>query len=174
MNCGKILRAMVVAIWTLFLLQICFAVQLEQSVKAAFIYNFTKYVTWPAKAFDSGSSPIVIGIVGQDSLGGALEVAVNGKTVEGRPLVVRHLHWGQDLTGCHVLFVPGGEQENAAALKSLAGKPILIVGESSGFTHRAGIINFVIQSSRVRFEINDRAAKDRGLSISSKLLSLGI
>lgn len=159
---------------TLCLVQAGSAQQIEQSVKAAFLYNFTKYVTWPAGSFESATSPIVIGIVGQDSLGGALESTVSGKTVDGRSIIVRHYRWNDDLSSCHVLFVPAAEVSNASQLLRLKQRPILTVGESAGFARRFGMINFVLRANRVRFEINAEAAREGTLTISSKLLSLGI
>jgi hypothetical protein len=146
--------------------------QAEQGIKSGFIYNFTKYIDWPASAFDR-SNTLVIGIVGKDSLGGLLEKAVEGKTTGGRRLVVRHLRWSDDLAQAYVLFVPEGEMGNAAQLDRLKSRPVLTIGETAGFARRHGIINFVIESERVRFEINADAARAAGLKISSKLLTLG-
>jgi len=99
----------------------------------------------------------IIGIVGKDSLGGWLEKTVEGKTTAGRRIVVRHLRWSEDLAQCHVLFVPEGEMGNAAPLARLKSRPVLTVGESAGFARHHGIINFVIEADRVRFEINPDA-----------------
>jgi hypothetical protein len=165
-------RIALTAVMGFILLGIAAAQEMEQNVKAAYLYNFTKYVTWPAGCFESNESPIVIGIVGTDSLGGALDSAVSGKTVDGRRLVVKHYRWNQDLSTCEVLFVPAGEMGNAALLERIKRKPVLTVGESPGFARRNGIVNFVIEANRVRFEINASAARDSGITVSSKLLSL--
>ena len=148
------------------------AQSVESKVKAAFLYNFVKYVTWPSSAFDGGSSPIVIGIVGNDSLGGALESVVEGKTAGGRRILVKHLRWSDDLSDCQELFVPASETGSVSRLEPLRGKPVLIVGESAGFARKHGAINFTIEEGRVRFEISESSATQRGLTISSKLLSL--
>lgn len=166
--------AIVVSVSTLAAPALTARQDVEQGVKSAYIYNFTKYVAWPASAFDGDSSPIVIGIVGQDSLGGGVDSVVKGKTAGGRRLVVRHLRWGQDLTACHVLFVPAGEMDNASALSRLKDKPILTIGESPAFAKSVGVINFVVASNRVRFQINVAAARRCGLTISSKVQSLGL
>ena len=149
------------------------AQSVEAKVKAAFLYNFVKYVEWPGSAFESDSSPIVIGIIGNDSLAGALESVVEGKTAGGRRLMVRHLRWSDDLSACQELFVPASEMGGAARLGNLRGKPVLVVGEAPGFARKHGAINFTVQGNRVRFEINGATASQGGLSISSKLLSLG-
>lgn len=143
--------------------------QSEYDVKAAFLFNFAKYIDWPAGALSGGS--IVIGIVGRDPFGSAIDEIVRGKTIGRYGIVVRRLKWSDDLSGCHMLFVPATETD-VSGLSRLAGKPVVVVGESAGFTKRGGMINFVIESGRVRFEINVQRAKDSGLVISSKLLSL--
>jgi hypothetical protein len=145
----------------------------EAKVKAAFLYNFVKYVEWPVSVFDGASSPVVIGVVGSDTLSGALESVVEGKTAGGRRLIVRHLTWSDDLSACQELFVPAGEMGGASHLKALRGKPVLVVGEYPGFARNHGAINFTVEGNRVRFEINESSANQSGLSISSKLLSLG-
>lgn len=141
--------------------------------KAAYLYNFTKYVTWPSWKFATKSSPIIIGIVGKDSLGGSLDKMVTGKQVGGRNLVVRHFHWGEDLSKCHELFVPADEVRHASQLDPLKTKPVLIVGESHGFARGRAAINFFLEDGKVRFEINQALATRVGLGLSSKLLALG-
>ena len=145
----------------------------EARVKAAFLYNFAKYVVWPSSAFESSNSPIVIGIVGNDAISGPLESIVEGKTASGRRLVVRYLKWTDDLSECQELFVPAEEMSGVSHLDALRSKPVLIVGESPGFAKKRGAINFTLEGNRVRFEINEGNATHGGLSISSKLLSLG-
>ncbi|HRI43186.1 MAG TPA: YfiR family protein [Fimbriimonadaceae bacterium] len=147
------------------------SVQNEYDVKAAFIYNFTKYIEWPSSALP-GNAPIVIGIVGRDPFGRSIDVLLQGKTVSGRSLRVSRLNWGDDeVMNCHVLFVSAGSFD-PARLAKLRGRPILTVGESPGFTAKGGIINFVIEGGRVRFDVNPDLANAAGIQISSKLLSL--
>lgn len=152
---------------------LCPSQTVEQKVKAAFLYNFAKYVEWPASAFDGGSSPIVIDVVGSEPYADALAAVVEGKTVNGRRLVVHNVRWSDDLSTCQELFVPSSEMAGAARLQTLRGKPVLVVGETPGFARKSGAINFTIDGNRVRFEINESLATQDGLAISSKLLSLG-
>lgn len=144
--------------------------QSEYEVKAAFLFNFTKFIEWPASRLGRGES-IVIGIVGQDPFGKVIDDIVQGKSVNGHSLVVKRLKWSDDLGICHMLFVPEGEQESGR-LEKLASRSVVVIGETPGFTRKGGIINFVIESGRVRFEINGNTAKASGVTISSKLLSL--
>jgi hypothetical protein len=145
----------------------------ENAVKAAFVYNFVKFVEWPAKAFEHPDSPIILTIVGNDPIGQAIERTVQGKTVDGRTFVVKHLKWDQNLRASHVLFICASEKDHLSQLAGVVkGTSILTVGETPGFAGRHGIIGFFLDHGRVRFEINEEAAKRAQLSISSRLLSL--
>lgn len=145
----------------------------EYQVKAAFLYNFAKFVDWPAEAFGGGSGPLVIGVVGDDPFGGVLDQAINGKTINGRSMVVHRLKWGQDLRSCHILFISSSERSRLPQIiQSLRGASVLTVGDMGGFNQQGGIVNFVLEANRVRFEINSRGADQARLRISSKLLAL--
>ncbi len=145
----------------------------EYQVKAAFLYNFAKFVDWPGDALGNGNGPLVIGVIGDDPFGGALDQAINGKTVKGRTLVVRRLKWGQDLRSCHVLFISSSEQKRLREIiESLRGASVLTVGDMGQFNQHGGIINLILEANKVRFEINSRGADQARLRISSKLLSL--
>lgn len=145
----------------------------EYQVKAAFLYNFAKFVDWPAEALGGSNGTLVIGVIGDDPFGGALDSAINGKTVNGRALVVRRLKWGQDLRFCHILFISASERKHLPQIiQSLRGASVLTVGDMGQFNQEGGIINFVLEASKVRFEINSRGADQARLRISSKLLAL--
>lgn len=145
----------------------------EYQVKAAFLYNFAKFVDWPAEAFAGSNGMLVIGVIGDDPFGGALDQAINGKTINGRPLVVRRLRWGQDLRSCHILFISSSERKHLQQIiQSLRGASVLTVGDMGQFNQEGGIINFILEASKVRFEINSRGAGQAQLRISSKLLAL--
>ena len=145
----------------------------EYAVKAAYIYNFAKFVEWPADAFARPDSPFVIGIIGKDPFGSVIDKAVQGKTIDGRSFTVVRLKLDQDLKQCQILFVSASEKDKISRLFSdLKGAPVLTVGETPQFASRGGIINFKIENGTVRFEINPDAAKRAHLTISSKLLSL--
>ena len=102
----------------------------EYQVKAAFLYNFAKFIEWPSGTFTTHSDPIVIGIVGDDPFGGVIEDTIRGKTVNGRSLAVRRFRPGQDLKTCHILFVSSSEGAHVSLiLESLKGSGILTVGD---------------------------------------------
>ena len=145
----------------------------EYQVKAAFLYNFAKFVEWPPQAFQGTGEPIAICVVGQDRFEGALEETVKGKEAEGRPLVVRNVPAANGFAGCQILFVSASERKHFPAILSNAKKcGLLTVGEAEGFASAGGVINFKLEGGRVRFEINVEAAQQRELRISSKLLML--
>ncbi len=145
----------------------------ESVVKAAFLYHFTGYVDYPASAFTQPSAPFVIGVLGKDTIMDALQQAVRGKSVKGRPVVVKQVGLGQELKECHVLFVPEAQAANLSRVLDVLGDaPVLLVGESKDFAAKGGMIGFFVEQNRVRFEINPEAARRAHLTISSKLLSL--
>jgi hypothetical protein len=137
----------------------------EYQVKAAFLYNFLKFVEWPE---DKGSSAWVLGIVGRDPFGNQLEETVRGKQVNGRPIVVRHFARMAEVQACHIVFIPSAEFGRAGA-RSQPG--VLLVGESPGFLDAGGAINFYLEDNRVRFGI--QASNAVGVRISAQLLKLG-
>jgi YfiR/HmsC-like len=147
----------------------------EYNVKAVTLYAFGRYVTWPESSFETPDSPFVIGVVGENPFGDALDQIAAKKTVGKRPILVRMLTSPSDYARCHILFVPGAVSHEAEAklFQQVAGKPILLVGESNGFAERGGIINFYQSGANIRFELNPDKASEAQLSFDAKLLSLG-
>lgn len=143
----------------------------EYQVKAAFILNFARFVDWPNDAFGDGGA-LVVGVVGDDPFGGALD-RLNGNAVNGRHLRIRRLRWDDNLRACQILFVSASEGKHLGKiLESVRGGSVLTIGELPQFNQAGGIIKFVIQDNKVRFEINAGAAGQARLRISSKLLAL--
>jgi hypothetical protein len=145
----------------------------EYQVKAFFLCSFARYVEWPSGSFRAPSDPIVICVLGQNHFGSALDGAIAGKLVEGRPFVVRQISDLPPSGSCQILFVNSSERKRfRSAAGKLKGTGVLSVGETPGFTGEGGIINFKLEDGKVRFEIDVEAAGREGLHISSKLLSL--
>jgi len=145
----------------------------EYQVKAAFLYNFAKFVEWPAQVFKTSQDPIVVCVLGQNPFGNALEEAIRGKSVEGRGFAFRQVADAEEASVCQILFVSSSEGKHFRALyPSLKQAGILTVGETQGFAANGGMINFKLDGGHVRFEINVGAAEHAQLQISSKLLSL--
>lgn len=146
----------------------------EYQVKAACIYNFTKFIEWPPEAFPpERSSPFVIGVIGDDPFNGELERAVQNKEVGGRKFVVRHFRNTDEAKSCQILFVSRSVRKSMTdILAAVSALPVLTVSETDRFVQAGGIINFVIEQNKVRFEINAAAAKKARLKVSSQLLNL--
>jgi len=145
----------------------------EYQVKAAFLFNFTKFTNWPPSVFPSANAPIVIGIVGEDPFGKTIDDLVSGEAVGGHPLVVKRLRADDDLRACHLLFISRSEKERLpAVLSQLKGSPVLSVGEFNGFAEQGGMVNLLLANKSVKIEINQAAAEQAGLQISAKLLKL--
>jgi hypothetical protein len=145
----------------------------EYQVKAAFLYNFAKFVEWPPQAFKDASGPITVCIAGETPIYAQLDAAVTGKTAGNRSFAVRRMSDAQQAAGCHILFIGLAERKRIPAI--LAGVRelgILTVGETPEFIADGGVVNFKLEDGKVRFEINVEAAEQEQLRISSKLLSL--
>jgi len=143
----------------------------EYDVKAAFLFNFVKFVDWPSTSFANPDSPITICILGTDPFGRILDDLVQGELVNGRKVTVHRI---QDLPtprACQVVFAWRSDQELVAEMNRM-GKGVLTVGEGDNFLRDGGIISFVVQNRRVRFDINRAAAEAAGLRLSSKLMSV--
>jgi hypothetical protein len=146
---------------------------LEYPVKAAFLFNFTKFVDWPAEAFAAEKSPLTLCLYGNDPFGKNLDDLVANETVGGRPIAVRRVGRGADLKSCHVLFFSRAERDRQGeVLSGLRGAPVLTVGETAGFLGDGGMVRFDLETNRVRFAIDLPAAEKARLKISSKLLRL--
>jgi hypothetical protein len=145
----------------------------EYVVKAGFLYNFAKYVEWPAAAFERDDEPISIGVVGSDPFGSDLEGALANKTVKRRTFVVRRFPTARELAPCRILFVARSESSRIGEISEKARRwGSLTVGEAEGFSAAGGIINILIDDDIPRLEVNAEEAKRAGLTIDSKLLKL--
>jgi hypothetical protein len=145
----------------------------EYQVKAAYLFNFLKFVEWPGDPIANTNGHWVIGIVGDDPFGDDLTQIVSGKTVQGHELLVRRFQSGEDLRACHVLFISASEKKHLSPmLAALSGSSVLTVGDMDHFIESGGMIQFVMEEKRVRFAIDVGAAGRARLKVSSKLLSL--
>lgn len=145
----------------------------ECQVKAAFLYNFGKFVEWPQGSFRDAKSPFVICALGEDPLDGALDT-IHGKNMDGREVVIKRMESIKNGEKCHILFVSSSEGGNLLQiLGAIKHWSVLTVGDMKGFAESGGIINFISRDNRIGFEINVRAAEEAHLKISSKLIKLG-
>lgn len=143
----------------------------EYVLKAGFLFNFAKYVDWPADAFDGPEAPIVVGIVGKDPFGADLEKSLAGKTVRNRGFRIVRFAEPADIARCHMLFVPKSEKGRTEPILARAAQwPALTVGEDPGFAKAGGAAGILIENEKPRLEVNRDAAEKAGLTISAKLL----
>ncbi len=151
----------------------------QYEVKAAFLYNFIKFVEWPEKSFPEKDSPFIIGVLGTDpfsdpdALVNYLDQATSGKTVHDRKIVIRRSRRINNLRNCHLIFISASEKSGIKETLATLNQPgVLTIGETDGFCQQGGIINFFMAAGKVRFEINTTASEKNGLKISSKLLNV--
>ena len=145
----------------------------EYQVKAAYLYNFLKFVEWPGDPLANTQGQWIIGIVGDNPYGDQLAQIIAGKTVQGHELQVRRLQPGEDIRGCHILFISASEKKRLPTmLAALTGSSVLTVADMDHFIESGGMIQFVMEEKRVRFVIDVGASGRARLKVSSKLLSL--
>lgn len=144
----------------------------EYQVKAAFLYNFGKFVQWPTNDFASADAPLVIGVYGENPFGNDLAQVVHGRTINGHPVVAREVSLDEIKT-CQILFIARSKQKNINdILRALDGAGVLTVTEDLDPFQTGVMISLFLESDRIRFEINNTAAEKVGLKLSSKLLML--
>jgi hypothetical protein len=145
--------------------------QPEYQVKAAFLLNFIRYTTWPAKAFETPKSPIVLLVVGKDPFGTYLESTFTGEEIHGRTVEVRRSRDLPEHVEGHVVFCADPAQATRAELlKRCQKRPQLLVGESAGFAEEGACINFFLEGKKTHFEVNTEALAENGLELNPSVL----
>jgi hypothetical protein len=143
----------------------------EYELKAAFLFQFVKYMQWPQEAFDRETSPVIVGIVGEDPFGEALARTLRDKTVKGRGFEIRRFAKPQDVRDCHLLFVPRTESTRWPEIhKALANRAVLTIGEDVEFARRGGMVGILIVDEKPKLEVNPDAARQAKLVVEAKLL----
>ena len=146
--------------------------QREYQIKAAFVYNFMKFVDWPAAALPETSDTINVCVMGDEVFAAGFDT-LKDKTVKDKKLAVRRVEQAKDAAACHVLFIGSSEEKRTPqVLQTLQGASVLTVGEMDRFPQIGGIINFFIERNKLRFEINVNSAERARLKLGSQLLSL--
>ena len=146
---------------------------LEYKVKAGFLFNFAKFVEWPAKTLPTAGSAIVLGVLADDPAAPVLRQALQNKVANGRPLTVKLLPDPTGLSACHIFFLSRGQKARTEEILSLSGGvPVLTVSETDEFARRGGMISFIRKDESFRFEVNLEAAERAGIKVSAKLASM--
>ena len=142
----------------------------EYEVKAAFLYNFARYVQWPAPG---NRKSFAIGVLGRDPFGRVLDEVMRGQKVHGRAVIVRRFTRLEDVAGCDMIFIASSERNDFRRIFiHLAAARMLTVGEADRFAENGGMINLTTREERIRFEVNPAAIARAGLKASSQLLRL--
>ena len=164
-------------LWSVFLVILAPAVlrgepSTENRIKAAYLLNFARFVTWPEVAFESSVSPIVLCILGTDQIHTALPT-IQYKRVQDRPLIIRNIYNTDDLLPCHMLYITGAHKQSVDdVLMVLNDSPILTISSLPDVSKRGVMITFVSMGNKIRFDVNLNTTQQAGLSISSRLLKL--
>ena len=146
----------------------------EYEVKAAYLYNFGKFVEWPAKV-TTASEFFSICVLGEDPFGSTFDATIAGESINGKRVVVKRITKPQDAVSCRILFISSSEEGRLQEILATLDKTsVLTVSDLSQFTRRGGMIRFVMDANRVRFEVNLTTAEHAGLTLSSQLLKVAI
>lgn len=146
---------------------------LEYQVKAAFLFNFTKFVYWPEMAFNTPNAPFVIGIIGRDPFGSYLEDIIANEKVGGHPIMVQRYPSLREITGCHILYISPNNVPIKNVIEAYRQKKnVLTVSDAGGLGNWEGIVSFYVEENKVKLRIGVKAAKNAELEISSKLLKI--
>jgi len=145
----------------------------EYEVKAAYLYNFGRFVEWPAKVASDKSDSFRICVLGQDPFGRILDEALSGETIDGKHVVAKRITKPLEAVDCRILFISSSEEKRLNdTLMAIDKAGVLTVSDMPEFLQRGGMIQFVLDSNRVRFEINLTAAENASLTLSSELLKV--
>jgi len=144
---------------------------LEQKVRAAFLYNFTKFISWPESAFSGDPTSLILCVTPKGQFSQLLNQSLNGKASGKRRIQTRVVNKTEELVGCQVLYIGEGSQARLW-IDASSRYPVLTVSRSEQFTDQGGIIQFVLEEGKIRFDINRAPADEIGLNISSKLLRI--
>ena len=145
----------------------------EYQVKAAYIYNFGKFVKWPAASAATRTGAFTICVLGEDPVGSVIQSTLVGKLLDGKPVAIKRLQKPPDVAGCHILFIDSAQGRNLQAILAAAQEAsVLTVSDMPDFSKRGGMIQFVLIGDRVRFEINVASAESASLVLASDLLKV--
>ena len=144
----------------------------QRRIEAAYLYKFGAYITWPAEAFTAADSPFVIGVAGDDDMADELTTLVAGRTLNGRPMLVRKIRAGQSIAGVRILFVAAGTEQGDTLIDAARDNTTVCVTEGANGLERGADMSFEVINDRVRFDVSLDSTHFRGVTVSSQLLSV--
>jgi hypothetical protein len=150
------------------------AISRELRIKAAYLYQFGRYIEWPPKTFATPQSPFVVGVMERDPIISDLDQIARAKKIQDRTIRIRRFSSAANVQPCHILYLPTSmsQEEQTEAIRRVSGKGVLLVGEADGFLEWGGVVRFVVEENKVRMVIARKAAKRERLAISAKLLQV--
>ncbi|MGH9345173.1 MAG: YfiR family protein [Terriglobia bacterium] len=172
---GLLLKAAAVigALSTLASLRVKAGVPTEYQVKAAYLYNFARFVQWPTKGKTNAGASFPVCVLGIDPFGRALDRLIAGQAIDGMNVIALRISTPEQAANCRVLFISSSEDDALNNVISTLGRlSVLTVSDMPQFIERGGMVGFILQNNRVRFEVNLAATKSAGLTLSSQLLKL--
>jgi hypothetical protein len=144
-------------------------------VKAAYLYNFGRFVEWPAKVTAGSTEPFTICVLGKDPFGASLDATIAGEAIDGKSVLAKRILKPQEALNCRVLYIASSEEAQLKEiLATLEKTSVLTVSDISQFTKHGGMIQFIDDANRVRFEVNLTVAERAGLTLSSQLLKVAV
>jgi hypothetical protein len=140
----------------------------QAEIEAAFVYNFAKFVEWPASVFGD-SDVLLICVPADNALAGKLGL-LQGREAQGHVIRIRVLGGGGDANGCHILFVSASDDSRGKLLHGVGGLPVLTISDAPGFAQQGGMIGLFVESNHIQFAINRAIAEQSGLKLSARML----
>jgi hypothetical protein len=176
-RCRRAVRAFVAILsWSLLVVPCLRAQQPKPSefqVKAAYLYNFGRFVEWPAEGAPDKGGSFQICVLGMDPFGQTLDATLASETIGGKSVMAKRISKPQDVDGCRIVFISSSEESHLKdVLAALEKTSVLTVSDIPGFSQRGGMIGFLLDGNRVRFDVNLAIAKEAGLTLSSELLKV--
>jgi hypothetical protein len=145
----------------------------EYQVKATYLYNFGRFVKWPGPLTTGKADSFSVCVLGQDPFGSILDSTLSGESLDGKPVVLRRITKPQEAADCRILFISSAEEKHLKEILTVLDESgVLTVSDMPGFTKRGGMIQFVLEGDRIRFEINLASAESAKLVLSSELLKV--
>ncbi len=145
----------------------------EFQVKAAYLYNFARFVEWPSESATDRDASFEICVLGADPFGPALDATLAGESIGGKGVMAKRISKPQDVDSCRVLFISSSEADHLKeVLAALDKTRVLTVSDIPRFSERGGMIGFILEGNRVRFDVNLDSAQEAGLTLSSELLKV--
>lgn len=143
----------------------------EANLKAVFIYNFTRYIEWDNL---NAENNFIIGIMGSSALDRSIEAIARSNFVKNKRIILRHFSSPEDISYCHILFIPAEYPLPVKSIAEKTDKKVLVISEKQGAARQGAAINFILVNDKLKFEISQDAIYAAGLRASSQLLKLAI